>query len=273
MELNIIKAIQSIRSDFFDLFFEGVTILGEELVFILIFSIAYWCYNKRDSIKFIFIFLLSTVVNGSLKELINRDRPIGLDGVFTLREHTATGQAMPSGHTQGAATFYYYLAFYFRKKWLTVVAAVLITLVAISRIYLGVHWPTDVIVGVALGIIMVHIGLWLFKDITNLTLYVLVIVTNILLVIFFSEGLLTSTSIITGASFGLMLERKYINFNEKAEVKSQIIKVIIGLVGVIVIKEGIKLFTPDIYVVDYIRYALLGLWVAAGAPYFFRWVK
>ncbi len=273
MELNIIKAIQSIRNGFFDAFFEGVTILGEEMVFILLFSIAYWCYNKRESIKFIFIFLLSTVLNLSLKEIINRDRPIGLEGVFSLREQTATGQSMPSGHTQGATTFYYYIMRYFNKKWLWIVGSIIIGLVGVSRVYLGVHWPTDVLVAIVLGIGMVYLGSWIFKEIKEYMMYVMIIVANTALILFFSEDLLTVTALVTGASIGLIVETRWVNFSEKARLKTQIIKVLIGILGVVVIKEGIKLFTPDIYLVDYIRYTLLGLWVSAGAPYFFKFLR
>ncbi len=273
MELNIIKAIQSIRNGFFDVFFEGVTILGEEMVFILLFSIAYWCYNKRESIKFIFIFLLSSILNLSLKEIINRDRPIGIEGVFSLREQTATGKAMPSGHTQGATTFYYYIMKYFNRKWLWILGSIIIALVGISRIYLGVHWPTDVIVGILLGIGMVYLGLWVFKEMKEYMLYVMIIVSNLALVLFFSDDLITATAIITGACIGVMIESRWIDFTEKASFRTQIIKVLIGIIGVLVIKEGIKLITPDIYLVDYIRYTLLGLWVSAGAPYFFKYVK
>ena len=63
---------------------------------------------------------------------------------------------------------------------------------------------------------------------------------------------------------------EYIQFNEKTTLRNQVLKVVIGLLVVIILKEGIKLFTPDTHLFDYIRYSLIGLWVSAGAPYMFN---
>lgn len=271
MEINIIKAIQSIKNGFFDLFFEGITILGEELVYILIFSILYWCISKREAIKLIIIFMVSGVINNSLKELINRDRPIGIEGIISMREQTATGKSMPSGHTQLAATFYYYLIVRFKKLWITIAASILIGLIALSRVYLGVHWPSDVVVSIILAIGIVHAGLYLYNEPNKQVLVSTLVIANLLLVIFFSEDLLVATAILTGAIIGLFIEMKYVNFTEKTSLKVQILKVVIGLVGVVLIKEGLKIIVDNL-TMDYIRYTLLGIWVAAGAPYLFRFI-
>lgn len=271
MEINIIKAIQSIKNGFFDLFFEGITILGEELVYILIFSILYWCISKREAIKLIIIFMVSGVINNSLKELINRDRPIGIEGIISMREQTATGKSMPSGHTQLAATFYYYLIVRFKKLWITIAASILIGLIALSRVYLGVHWPSDVVVSIILAIGIVHAGLYLYNEPNKQVLVSTLVIANLLLVIFFSEDLLVATAILTGAIIGLFIEMKYVNFTEKTSFKVQILKVVIGLVGVVLIKEGLKIIVDNL-TMDYIRYTLLGIWVAAGAPYLFRFI-
>ncbi len=273
MEIGIIKMIQSLRSSFFDSFFEAVTMLGEEMVYILIFSVAYWCFNKREAIKMILIFLLSAMVNNFLKGVIMRDRPVGVEGVFSLREETATGSSMPSGHTQLATTFYYYLILKFKNRWVTIVGSILIVLVALSRIYLGVHWPSDVLVGIVVGIVTVHLGIVLFKGYSFKSLLITLLVSNLLLIPVITDDLVVSVALITGAIVGVIVEEKYVQFSTKTTHIRQLVKVLIGLVVVIVIKEGVKIITPDIHLFDYVRYLLIGLWVSAGAPYVYKLMK
>ncbi|MCK7488398.1 MAG: phosphatase PAP2 family protein [Bacillus subtilis] len=66
--------------------------------------------------------------------------------------HTSTGYAFPSGHTQGASTVFTSTALWLKKRWMLVTAYVVTFLVAISRLYLGVHYLSDVVVGAILGI-------------------------------------------------------------------------------------------------------------------------
>ncbi|XMB86793.1 phosphatase PAP2 family protein [Mycoplasmatota bacterium WC44] len=270
MEVEIIKAIQRVSNPFFNHFFEVITMFGEELIYIVIFAIAYWCWDKREATKLILVFLLSAIVNGGLKSIIMRERPIGYDGVITLREHTATGSSFPSGHTQGATTFFYYVANKFKKTWVTVSSWIMIFLVALSRLYLGLHWISDVIAAVIVAIAMVHFGLMLFAKVTTKKLISVLVIVNILLTVFWNEIYVLNTAIITGAVVGILIERKYINFDTRSKVVTQIIKTILGLSVALVIKEGTKLVVPDTLMFDYIRYILMGLWVSAGAPLVFK---
>ncbi len=271
MEVNIIKAIQSISSPFFDSFFEGVTILGEQLAYIVVFSILYWCWNKKEAAKLILVFLLSAIVNNGLKGIIMRERPIGYEGIFSIREHTATGSSFPSGHTQSTATFFYYIAYMLKKPWVTVISVIMICLVAFSRMYLGLHWLSDVIGSILVAIFMVRVGLMIFKTFDIKKLFIVLILVNIITILVVTEDLIVATAIITGAIIGLVIEHKYIDFSNKtAKFATQLVKVIFGLLIVMLIKEGVKLFTPDTYLFDYIRYMIIGLWVSAGAPYFFK---
>ena len=272
MEVQVIKWIQSFRSDFLDSFFEGVTMFGEELVYIVIFSILYWCFDKREAIKIILIFLISVLINGVLKETFMRERPIGVEGIFSLREHTAEGYAFPSGHTQSAATFFYYIAYKLKNKWVTLGSTIMIVLVATSRLYLGVHWLTDVLGGIVLAIIIVRVGLVVFEEISDRKLLITLVLSNVLYLFFANDGLTVITAIITGAVIGMLLEQRFVNF-ERTATKASILRVLIGLLVVMLLKEGVKVILPETMFFDYIRYTLIGLWVAVGAPFTFLKVK
>ncbi len=181
MELEIIKTIQLIANPFFDFFFELSTILGEELLIIPLLAILYWTINKKFGEYVGFAIFTSFMANNLLKDIFKLPRPQSEQGVRILRQHTATGYAFPSGHTQGAATFYSAIAIAFKNKMLTITVGIIIVLVALSRLYLGVHFPKDVIVGLLLGVAIAWGCYILFEKMDNLKVY------GLILIVFLSE--------------------------------------------------------------------------------------
>ena len=272
-ELKIIQFVQSFSSPFLDKFFETVTMLGEETFYILIFCFIYWCYDKSMGKGIILTFLFSNWLNAGLKAAFNMPRPIGNEGVRSLRVETATGSSFPSGHTQSAATFFYYSTLKIKKIWFTVLAWVLILLVGLSRVYLGVHWPKDVVAGIIIAVLVVHFGRKFFGKISLTKMIITLAAMNVLLIFFHTKGFVTSSAVFTGGMIGLFLEEKYVNYEIKKGIGKNIIKFILGLAVVMVIKEGVKMITPDILVLHYIRYWLIGIWVSFAAMAVFKKIK
>lgn len=147
MELEILRNIQSIANPFLDILFQLITICGEQMVLVLIISIIYWVKDKKFGEYIAYAVLTSVLVNCVVKDIFKFKRPIGEEGIRTLREKTATGYSFPSGHTQGAGSFYGAMAIYIKKKVMYIIAIIMIILIGFSRLYLGVHYPKDVIVG------------------------------------------------------------------------------------------------------------------------------
>ena len=135
---------------------------GEETFYILVASIIFWCVNKKFGYKLGFALLTSTIVNNALKDIVNSPRPIGISGIRSLRIETATGQSFPSGHTQGSTTFWVSCIIQIKKKWIYIVGILVIILVGFSRMYLGVHYPIDVIGGIVIGIIWIFLSNYIF---------------------------------------------------------------------------------------------------------------
>ena len=156
-EIEIIKWLQQFRNSFLDFLFEFFTYFGEEMIIIGILGLIYWTINKEIGKRLAMTVFLSIGINSILKVIIARPRPFLVDeSISNLRPETSSSYAMPSGHTQSAATTFFGLSYYFKKKYLFISAIVITVLVAFSRLYIGVHYLTDVLVGALLAIIIVY---------------------------------------------------------------------------------------------------------------------
>ena len=274
MQIEIIKHIQTIISPFWDIFFQIVTMTGEEQFYILAAAIIFWCVNKKFGYKLGFALLTSTIINTALKDAINSARPIGTPGISSLRIETATGQSFPSGHTQGATTFWISCIVQIRKGWIYIVGTLIILLVGFSRLYLGVHWPIDVIGGVVIGVIWVFISNYIFEyaEKTKKTwILMIIIVTMLIGMIFFKERTYYTISGTVFAFFiGYILESKYVQYEVRNTIVKQIIKLVFGLTVLIILKSTLKNILPISLFADFFRYFLIGLWITLGAPCIFK---
>lgn len=134
----------------------------------------YFAYIKPHrwySIKIPVISLTSLVVMVTLKQLFNRPRPL----IPLL--HAAQGLSFPSGHALTSTTFYGLLIYIVwervkdhKQKWFLVVALLfLILIIGFSRIYLRVHYASDVMAGYCMGLVWLVISLWALRHLERFT--------------------------------------------------------------------------------------------------------
>jgi undecaprenyl-diphosphatase len=167
---DVTDYVTSFRTPELNNFFQFVTDLGDFYAY-LFATIAvglfffYKLRNKKFVLQLIGVVILSFLVNLALKEVFDRARP-------TL-EHMVVVKTLsyPSGHAMSAMSFYGFLIYLiFRikmNKWLrgflTLLFSVLIFFIGLSRIYLGVHFPSDVVGGFIGGLIWVAFCVVLFN--------------------------------------------------------------------------------------------------------------
>ena len=134
------------------LFFKGVTFLGEESFYMLLLPIFYWCINMRVGYRFTLVLLLSNWINGIFKMLCHFPRPYWLSP--NIKAYVAeTSFGLPSGHSTNAASIWLFLAKEYKKHKILAAGFVLIMLlIMLSRLFLGVHFFSDVISGFLLGV-------------------------------------------------------------------------------------------------------------------------
>lgn len=136
-------------------FWLAVTSLGRDEVFIAVLALYTWLVSPRGTRQLGVAFALSFLVNSALKYGINAPRPFAADPSLASEAARATagGPSFPSGHAQMSATLWGGMAAQLRNRVLTVIAAVLVALIAYSRLALQVHSPLDVLAGLGLGLV------------------------------------------------------------------------------------------------------------------------
>lgn len=128
--------------------------LGTEQFFLIVVPLLYWCVDTRIGMRIAIMLIVTNGVKSSLKLALHSPRPYWVDpNVKALVSDSSFG--LPSGHAQDAASLWGLAAVLVRKWWMTLIALVVIFMIGLSRIYLGVHFLTDVLGGWAVGLILV----------------------------------------------------------------------------------------------------------------------
>lgn len=159
--IDLIKAIQTIESPALTSIVVFITNLGAGTLYLLILFYIFWCVDDRAGIKLSVLTIFSAWTNGFLKVMFKQPRPYDLDPSVGRAFESSYG--FPSGHAQSVLVFFMSLASMLKKP-AVYIAAILITLVmSFTRLYLGVHFPTDILGGWLAGFII--LGLYrLFAD-------------------------------------------------------------------------------------------------------------
>ena len=274
-ELNIIRAIQSIANPFLDGLFQFITMFGEEAILIPLIAVIYWAFNKKMGEYIAYASLTSVLVNGAIKDIFKAKRPIGEPGIRSLKVETATGYSFPSGHTQGTASFWGAIAIYLKKNYMYVVSSLIIILVAISRLYLGVHYPKDVLFGAIFGILTSSIAYKLFNKVNNkISLYFgTFIVFMPALLYAHSADFIKGMGTFLGFALGIYVEKKYVNFSVEGKSINKILRVVIGLAILILLKVGLKAVFPNKLVFHFLRYFIIVFFGIGLYPAIFKKLK
>lgn len=263
--MELLYALESIRTPFLDKLMGLVTNLGGEAVFIVAAIVVFWCLNKSCGYYMMTVGFAGTIINQFLKLWFRIPRPWVKDPNFTIVESAraeATGYSFPSGHTQNAFAVFGAPARFFKNTVLRIVFIFLIALTAFSRMYVGVHTPLDVGVSLIVGTILVFVIYPFFRDMDKSPkkVYIIFGIFIVLAAAFvafvelydfpadidaenYASGLKNAYMILFCA-IGLMLtffiDTKYVRFPTQAVWWAQIIKVVVGLAILLALKSVLK---------------------------------
>ncbi len=263
--MELLYALESIRTPFLDKLMGLVTNLGGEAVFIVAAIVVFWCLSKSCGYYMMTVGFAGTIINQFLKLWFRIPRPWVKDPNFTIVESAraeATGYSFPSGHTQNAFAVFGSPARFFKNTALRIIFILLIALTAFSRMYVGVHTPLDVGVSLIVGTILVFVIYPFFRDMDKSPkkVYITFSIFIVLAAAFvafvelydfpadidaenYASGLKNAYMILFCA-IGLMLtffiDTKYVHFPPQAVWWAQIIKVVVGLAILLALKSVLK---------------------------------
>lgn len=170
MEMDFLLFLQTLHTPALDFFFSKLTLLGNGGIFWILCALVLLCTKKYRKCGILFLLsLLACFLPGNvfLKNVVARERPCWVNTNVLLLISNPKDFSFPSGHSMhsfvGALSLWYA-----NKKW-GIAAFILAGLIAFSRMYLFVHYPTDVLAGIAIGLIitfLIHkfLGRVLFRE-------------------------------------------------------------------------------------------------------------
>jgi membrane-associated phospholipid phosphatase len=316
--IEFIKYIQGIKNPLLTDVIKIITGLGTELFFIPTILLAYWCVNEKKGFRLGIMLLISVWINIICKEFFKMPRPYELDSSVGLAFEPSYG--MPSGHAQISACFWIPLAGWlcrFRKSGAVkpaerphlekvlfyTAACFIILLIGITRLYLGLHFPTDLLGGWLLaGIILAvyfiygkHIAEFLQEQGLRIELVFTALISLVMNTVYPQNRSFSALFLGFGAGYALM--RQYLHFSVNNEVKGKgqrfgilALRYLLGIAGAAFLVQGLKYFFPgedsmfaalpwfgkdsSLYeLARFLRYGILGLWASAGAPWVFLKLK
>jgi len=267
--------LQAFSTPWLDQLMYLITSMGSETFYMVVLPVLYWTWNKRAGYRMVVFYLFGAYTNSVLKLAFHTPRPTPTPAARVMHAETGPGYSFPSGHAQGATAFWGQQALEVRTKTAWAVAVLMIFLISLSRVYLNVHWPVDVAGGILIGMALLAVlnwlsGLWDRLDPpTGVRLLLCAASAVAMYLVYHLEDAHILVGFLFGFPAGRILEESYVGWNEQASFRANVLKVAVGLAGLLAFRYGLKLALPDTASGDILRYAIAGLWGSLGAPLVF----
>ena len=292
--MKFLYLLENIRFPLLDELMLLITQLGEETAFLAVALIVFWCVDKRRGYYIMAVGFVGTIFNQFLKLLCRVPRPWILDPNFKPVEgsvEAATGYSFPSGHSQSSVGTFGALAVTVKQKVLRCLLIAICVLVPLSRMYLGVHTPADVLVGALCAVALIF-GFRFILNGKNLKPMMLIMACISVFFLIFVQFLLNPQNLdahnyasglknaytLLGSIFGVLVvyfvDEKWVHFEVKAIWWAQLLKIAGGIGLVLLVKSGLK--TPlDALFGEYpgraVRYFLIVMVAGVLWPLTFKW--
>ena len=289
-EVHFMEWLQSFENPVVTAIATFFSMFGEEIFLIGIIGFAYWCWDKEKAKPISLSLLFSLSVCVQIKGLAVRRRPYmdnstikcirpahsGKDVMSTVLQ----GYSCPSAHSALSSTTFGALAYWFRRKLFLVIAFVIPFFVGFSRIYFGVHYPTDVIGGWLVGIVSVFLISWLYNKLTDKRwIFVLIMVMTLTGLLYCRDSeYFTLLGLTLGFNLGYMFEQKFVQFENTRSILKSISRILGGIILFFLLSFVLKLpfsseFLEEVswfaFIVRTIRYTIVAFLIIGVYPKIF----
>lgn len=274
IDMLFLEWMISLEGSVLTAFFKLVSIIANETLYLIVISISYWCVSKRKAFHMIVMLCFSGYIGIVIKEFMKIPRPYTYDGIQSLYEKSAASYSFPSTHVQLATTFWGSFMILCKKRIIWIIGIVFIILVAISRLYLRVHWLSDIIGAVLFSVIVVYLYTKVTMGLSDrkfILLQRIILAVSLIMYVMTSQvDNLKLLGVLTGSTIGIMLENHFINMNESNDFKMQVVKTVLGLSIMLIMQFILKKVILDMY---YLRYAVTGITITFLCPFIFRMLR
>ena len=288
--------------------------LGSETFIMVLIPLIYWCVDAPLGLRIAVIVLFSGGINEIAKLALYGPRPYW----FTTQVKAYAAESnfgVPSGHSQSAVALWGTAASIIKHRWLWLLAFFFILMIGLSRLFLAVHFPHDVLAGWAIGGLLVwgylkcwqpavswlegkslgqQIGLAFALSLIMIVLGSIAygsLHTWVMPAAWLENARLAGVDVLpapvslkntisfAAALFGFLSGVAWTNsrggYNASGNTNRKMLRFLLGLVGLLVFYIGVGKITPAgenlaSFLGHYLRYALVGLWISAGAPWLFQ---
>jgi len=304
--IQLIQLIQGL-SPTLDSVMEAFTFMGKIEFYMIFITFLYWIIDANLGFRVLMVLLSTDIIGMGLKHLFCQPRPYWIGDVKHFGVEMSYG--IPSTHASDSLSVWAYVSYQMKKQWLWVISILIILLISFSRLYLGVHFPHDLVFGWLIGLVILFLFIFYGKKVSDglkskSTAYQIRI-GFVISVLFILIGLLvgsitkaspdpadwskfsTEARSLTfyftlggaffGATTGYALMISKIKFKTNGSIPQYIGRYLVGIVGVLICMYGLDfvfgVFAPDESVVGfilrYIRYGATTFWAMFGAPWLF----
>ena len=277
-EVSLIEWLQKNLGDAGIAVSKVITAIGGETIAMLVLIVVLFCYSKEAGKRVGLTLLAANAWYPMIKNVVLRLRPYMVHeniSVHQLVEADASptdvlaqGYSFPSGHSASAASMYGSIAREIRKKWMWILAVILPLLIGISRFIVGVHYPTDVLAGWAVGLAAVGFAILLEKKVPNDTHRFLILLVMTLPGLFWcsSRDYFSTLGMLAGMTAAVPYEKKYVRFADTRKIPVMILRTVGAFAAYYVLNTVLKLpfgneflnsGTLDAHLVRSLRYAVI----------------